>query len=307
VRRRTLTEAAADKRHTRCISHARGHDGTSRVSPATGLGDLSQRPGEVVGIEGVVFQCDADDLVSGLLIRPVQGLSRRLRGAPVQRSSPGVPLANHAGIRVRVRGADGRVRRYVVEQLNGTLVQNVANGLCWTPWRDFRLREGGGWDVTIPATAFQGVDGQDVWHAIKMLNTEGGQPFYREVCTAFIERVFGGRRMFGHIEILDRLVPGPGPRIPEPAAPLLKAESKLSRRAKHLLQVDDLRALEAQLAYADAAARAGLDDEATDAAARAKHQLHRHRRGAMVVCYWLLTQLGAHWSARRGLRLTRFA
>ena len=174
----------------------------------------AQRPGRVVGIDGIVFQCDADDALSSLLIRPIQELSLRFRGRSRRAGSGGVPLANHAGIRVRIAGADGRVQPYVVEQLNGTLVQNVANALSWTPWRDFKRREGrGGWDVTVPATAFAGVAPADVLAAIEALNREPGRPFYRELCTAFIERIFGGRPLFDDVEVLDWLVPGPGPRI----------------------------------------------------------------------------------------------
>jgi hypothetical protein len=199
----------------------------------------SHRPGPVIEVEGVVFQCDADDSVSGLFVRPLQELSRRLRGRPRHPLLPGVPLANHAGIRVRVACPDGSVQRYVVEQLNGTLVQSVFNALSWTPWRDFRARQGTGWDVTVPAEAFEGVEPADVRGALDILNHETGQPFYYEVCTAFIERVFGGHQLFDGIEILDRLVPGPGPRIPEPAAPRFKSKANLPRRARYLLRVTD--------------------------------------------------------------------
>src|ERR1043165_348075 len=127
----------------------------------------AHQPGRVVGIDGIVFQCDADDAISSLIIRPIQELSLRFQGRPRRADSWGVPLANHAGIRVRIAGADGRAHLYVVEQLNGTLVQNVANALSWTPWRDFKLREGrGGWHVTVPATAFEGLEPADVLAAI---------------------------------------------------------------------------------------------------------------------------------------------
>jgi hypothetical protein len=199
----------------------------------------SDRPGQVIEVEGVVFQCDADDSVSGLLVRPLQELSRRLRRRARDPVLPGVPLANHAGVRVRIACPDGTVRRYVVEQLNGTLVQNMFNALSWTPWRDFKAREGNGWDVTVPAEAFDGIEPADVRAARDILNHETGQPFYYEVCTAFIERVFGGRQMFDGVEILDRLVPGPGPRIPEPAAPRFKPNAVLHRRARYLLRVGE--------------------------------------------------------------------
>jgi hypothetical protein len=186
-------------------------------------------------------------------------------------------LANHAGIRVRILFADGKARRYVVEQLNGTLLQNVANGLCWTPWREFKLREGGGWDVTVPAVAFEGVELENVRSALETLNQEMGQPFYREVCTAFIERVFGGKRLFEPVELVDRLVPGPGPRIPEPAAPRFKPDARLSRRARHLLRADELRA-----------ARAGDAVQLLN-----EEQLRPARLG-----YWLAAQIERVWSLR---------
>jgi hypothetical protein len=254
----------------------------------------SGRPGRVVEIEGVVFQCDADDTLSGLLIRPLQELSHRLRGRP-GRASLGVPLATHAGIRVQIAAPNGKVRRYVVEQLNGTLLQNVANGLSWTPWRDFKSREGGGWDVTVPAVAFDGVELEDVRAAVENLNQELGQPFYREVCTAFIERVFDGKRLFEHVELVDRLVPGPGPRIPEPAAPLFKPDAKLSRRARHLLRVDELTVVRADVDQAKASGwppHSGLSFR--DVGRRLNEDWLRPAR----VWYWVLAQIERMWILR---------
>src|SRR5919202_2461818 len=106
----------------------------------------ADRPGQVVAIDGIVFQCDIGHPISALFIRPIEELSRRFRGRSRPPGSRGVPLANHAGIRVRLARADGRVDPYVVEQLNGTLVQDVANALSWTPWPAFKIREGRGWD-----------------------------------------------------------------------------------------------------------------------------------------------------------------
>jgi hypothetical protein len=203
----------------------------------------SQRPGRVVAIVGIVFQCDADHPVSSLLIRPVEELSRRLRHeSDAQLEDREAPLANHAGIRVRVADANGRIRPFVVEQLNGTLEQDVANALTWTTVKDFKLRQGrGGWDLTVPVTAFEGIEPADVQAAIDALNSEQGRPFYQEICTTFIERMFGGRQLFGDVELLDLLVPGPGPRIPEPAAPRLKTTARLTPRARYLLRLDQPR------------------------------------------------------------------
>ncbi|MDQ6671677.1 MAG: hypothetical protein M3069_13170 [Chloroflexota bacterium] len=261
-----------------------------------GAGEPSRPPGQVIAIEGIVFQCDADDLVSGLFIRPLQHLSRRLRGRsndgrPHDAGARGVPLANHAGIRVRVLAADGKTRRYVVEQLNGTLRQNLVNGLSWTRWREFRAREGGGWDVTVPAFAFEGIQPTDVAAALHVLNREAGQPFFSEVCTAFIERVFG-KRLFDQVEILDRLVPGPGPRIPEPSAPRFKPDAHLSRRARHLLRSDELRMVHVELQQAAAAEQSDRPVDATLAGGDAARRLTRGALKPGLVWYWLASQAG---------------
>lgn len=259
--------------------------------------DAAHRPGRVVGIDGIVFQCDADDTISGMVIRPLQELSRRLRGRTRRDLSRGIPLANHAGIQVRIAGADGRVRPYVVEQLNGTLVQNATNALSWTPWRAFKEREGRrGWDVTVPATVFEGVEPADMAGAIDSLNREAGRPFFGELCTQFIERTFGGRRLFDDVELLDRLVPGPGPRIPEPAAPLLEWLAPVSPRARYLLRVDQLPSVHTALESARAtpdAVTAGLARE------RAVEQLNDPKRGPGRVVFWLLARAGRLWALRR--------
>jgi hypothetical protein len=239
--------------------------------------EASHRPGRVIGIDGIVFQCDADDAISALFIRPIQELSLRMRGE-VRRPGWGIPLANHAGIRVRIVGVDGRVRPYVVEQLNGTLVQNVTNALSWTSWHGFKMREGrGGWDVTVPAVAFAGIEPSDVWTAIGALNRESGQPFYREFCTAFIERIFGGKHLFDDVEVLDWVVPGEGPRIPEPAAPCFKPDARLTPRARYLLRVED-RPSERRLADT--------------------------RHGAQRVLFWFVSQVGRglSWLRAAGMR-----
>jgi hypothetical protein len=199
-----------------------------------------------------------------------------------------VPLANHAGIRVRVVGADRRVRAYVVEQQTGTLEQTLDNALSWTPWRAFRLREGrGGWDVTVPATAFEGIEPSDVTQAIDALNQESGRAFYREMCTSFIERIFGGRQLFDDVEAIDWLVPGPGPHIPEPAAPRFKANARLSRRARYLLRVDELPAVHSAVGVAQSA-------DAPDAGRAAEQwlsQLNDPKRAPGRVLFWLWAQL----------------
>jgi hypothetical protein len=248
-----------------------------------------ERPGRVVAIDGIVFQCDIDHPVSSLVIRPIEELSRRFRGQTAATLNRGVPLANHAGIRVRVVGPDGRVRAYVVEQQTGTLEQTLDNALSWTPWRAFRMREGrGGWDVTVPATAFEGIEPSDVRKAVDALNQEPGRPFYREVCTSLIERIFGGRQLFDDVEAIDWLVPGPGPHIPEPAAPRFKPNARLSRRARYLLRVDELPAVHSAVGAAQSPDAPG----AGPAAAQALSRLNDPKRAPGRVVFWLLAQLG---------------
>jgi hypothetical protein len=249
----------------------------------------------VVAIDGIVFQCDIGHPISALFIRPIEELSRRFRGRSRPPGSRGVPLANHAGIRVRLARGDGRVDPYVVEQLNGTLVQDVANALSWTPWPAFKIREGRGWDVTVPATAFEGIEPADVLAAIDALNREPGRPFLREICTSFIERIFGGRQLFDDVEVLDWLVPGPGPRIPEPAAPCFKSNARLSRRARYLLRVDELPSVHAAVEAArtrDPAHPGVTGDEALQ-------RLSDQKRGPARVLFWFLAQLGRVWATRR--------
>jgi len=115
-----------------------------------------------------------------------------------------------------------------------------------------------------------GVETADVERAVGVLNHELGQPFLREVCTAFIERVFGGRQLFESIELIDRLVPGPGPRIPEPAGPIFKPDAQLHPRARSLLRVSDL---QAQPPSASS-------------------------REPVRIGFWLLTQIARLWSLR---------
>jgi len=250
----------------------------------------AERPGRVVAIDGIVFQCDIDHPVSSLLIRPIEELSRRFRGHTPATVSGGVPLANHAGIRVRIVGPDGRIRPYVVEQQTGTLEQTLDNALSWTPWHEFRAREGrGGWDVTVPATALEGIEPSDVVAAIAAMNQESGRPFYREMCTAFIERVFGGRQLFDDVEVLDWLIPGQGPHIPEPAAPRLKPNARLSRRARYLLRVDELPAVHSAVDAAQSPDALHLGRSAE----QALRHLSSPRSAPGRVFFWLLAQLSA--------------
>lgn len=63
----------------------------------------------------------------------------------------------------------------------------------WTPLETFRARDRGGWDVTIPATAFRGIDDDIVERTIDFLNMISVLPFFDEDCTTMVERAFGKR------------------------------------------------------------------------------------------------------------------
>lgn len=255
--------------------------------------DQAIRPGTVVGIDGVVFQCDADDPISALLIRPIQRLSRKLCGGSWT-SDASRPLANHAGLRLQIVGADGRRGTYVAENLNGTLRQNFVNGLSWTRWAAFQRRSRGGWDALVPATAFRGIEAADVAAAVQALNRADGNPFVGEICTQFIERMFGGKRMFDQVELLEQLVSGL--RLPAPAAPIFKPDAKLSRRARHLLHADELATLHRDVEREKPA----TPDRPADASAlsqdRALGRLATGRPSLGGTWYWLCNEL-EHLSA----------
>src|SRR5207249_311261 len=115
-------------------------------------------------------------------------------------------------------------------QLVGGFYLDFTNGLNWTPLDTFRQRDRGGWDVTVPATAFRRVDDTAVAETIHRLNTVQGHPFVGEDCTAFIERAFGGRRLFADSLLLRWL--GIGARIGDPALPLFEPDASLEPDAR---------------------------------------------------------------------------
>ena len=65
----------------------------ANVECAPAGSDRSRRPGTVIAIEGIVFQCDADDRISGFFIRPLQEISQRIRGQT--RADLDAPQAEH--------------------------------------------------------------------------------------------------------------------------------------------------------------------------------------------------------------------
>jgi hypothetical protein len=114
----------------------------------------------------------------------------------------------------------------------------------------FRSRDRGGWDVTVPATAFRKIDEAIVAETVRYLNTIPPKPFIREDCTKLVERAFGKRRMFADSPTARAI--GFGLRVGDPALPLLRTESRLDERAEILLRAATLRALPDPLSEWDA-------------------------------------------------------
>src|SRR5262249_49831143 len=152
-----------------------------------------------------------------------EALDRWVAGIPPSRERR--PLAMHAGLHVVLE--DGR--EVVAEQLVGTLYMDLQSGLNWTPIDEFRSRDRGGRDLTLPATTFRRVDDRVVDEVVSRLNTIEGRAFIGEDCTAFVERAFGGRRLFADSPILRRI--GIPARVGDPALPLIKPNADLDERA----------------------------------------------------------------------------
>jgi hypothetical protein len=205
--------------------------------------DHAERPGRATAIGGIIFQSDGRSGIGRICIRPLESLDRWIVGILPK---PGDPtLAMHAGIRVTIDGA----REYVAEQLVGSFYLDFTNGLNWTPLDKFRQRDRGGWDVTVPATAFRHVDDAVVAKTIDRLNSMPGHPFVGEDCTAFIERAFGGRRLFADSPLLRWL--GIGARIGDPALPLFAPDASLEPGARQKLQFDKINDLPDAVADAE--------------------------------------------------------
>ena len=216
-------------------------------SPLTRLSGqpAAQRPGRVAGLRGIIFQSDTSSLNGRLLIRPIEAFDRWQAGL-LTRESGDAPLAMHAGLHVVLE--DGR--EFVAEQLVGTLFEDFKDALNWTPLAAFHAREAAGWDVTVPATAFRGIDEAAVAEAIGFLNTVTGHGFFGEDCTTFIERAFGGRRLFGDSPTARAL--GFGLRVGDPALPLLRPDAQLDARDARLLRLETVQAQPDALAAHDA-------------------------------------------------------
>jgi hypothetical protein len=196
---------------------------------------VPNRPGRVVDLRGIVLQSDKTSALGAWLIRPVEMLDLHLAGLGRPMDAPA--LAIHAGLHVVLE--DGR--EFVVEQLFGTPREDFVDGLNWTPLKTFRERDHAGWDVTVPATAFRGVDENVVHEVVEFLNRIEGRPFFGEDCTTLIERAFGKRRLFADSPTAQAL--GFGIRVGDPALTLLKPGVWLDPDAERLLRANILRAL----------------------------------------------------------------
>ena len=203
----------------------------------------AERPGRVASIRGIVFQSDGQSTVGRMFIRPFEALDRWIVGVLPRPRQPS--LAMHAGIHLVLD--DGR--DYVAEQLVGSFYMDFRNGLNWTPLDDFNQRDRGGWDVTVPATAFRHVDDHIVEQTLRRLNGIEGHPFLGEDCTAFIERAFGGMRLFADSPLLRAF--GIGVRIGDPALPLLRPNASLEQEARQKLQFETIKNLPDALADVD--------------------------------------------------------
>jgi len=194
-----------------------------------------KRPGQVRKLLGIIFQSDQKSVLGSWIIRPVEMLDRRLAG--LGRSPDNPSLAMHVGIHVLIE--DGR--EFVVEQLVGTPFEDFVDGLNWTPTETFRARDRGGWDVTVPATAFRGIDDEIVKETIDFLNAISVRPFFDEDCTKMVERAFGKRRMFADSPAARAI--GFGLRVGDPALALLRPDVRLDDKSEFLLRAETLRAL----------------------------------------------------------------
>jgi hypothetical protein len=204
--------------------------------------DYAERPGTITEIRGIVFQNDGQSMVGRVFIRPMEALDRWVARVVPERGDP--PLAIHAGIHVVIDGS----QEYVAEQLVGSLYLDFRNGLNWTPFDHFRQRDRGGWDATVPATIFRGIDAGVVHETVERLNTIQGHPFIGEDCTAFVERSFG-RRMFADSPLLRWL--GLAVRVGDPALPLLDNDASLPSDVRRRLQFEKIKSLPDALADVD--------------------------------------------------------
>ena len=203
--------------------------GDSSLAQRSNIPAAAQRPGQVVVLRGIIFQSDASSVIGELFIRPLEAFDRWQAG--LARRMGDTPLAMHAGLHVVIE--DGR--EFVAEQLVGSMFEDFHDALNWTPLEAFRRREAAGWDVTVPATAFRGIDDAAVAEAVANLNTVRGHAFVGEDCTKFVERMFGKRRLFGDSPTGMSL--GIGLRVGDPALPLLRPDAELDSRTRELLRV----------------------------------------------------------------------
>src|SRR5258708_26573233 len=152
--------------------------------------DRGGSAGRVIELRGIIFQSDNHNVLGAWLSRTMQMVDRRLAG--IEKSVFGPRLAMHVGLHVVIE--DGR--EFVVEQLFGTPWHAFVDGVSWTPLEVFRARDRGGWDVTVPASAFRKIGDRITKEAIEFLNSIQSRPYFGEDCPTFVERAFARRRLF---------------------------------------------------------------------------------------------------------------
>jgi hypothetical protein len=197
-----------------------------------------KRPGLVREIKGIHFQSDGQSTFGEWFIRPLERLDRRVVG--IHTAPDGPSLAMHVGIHTVLEMGPGRHEEWVAEALHGTRRNYFRSGFNWTPIETFCSRDRGGWDMTIPATAFRTIDERQVRTTVERLNSLEGHPFVREDCTAFLEHMFS-HQMFAHLPILGLL--GIEVRIGDPALPLLRPDAELTPEQARLLRFEEIRHL----------------------------------------------------------------
>ncbi len=190
-----------------------------------------------IELKGIVFQADARSAISRWFIRPFEDLDRWMAGLKPAFGRADPPLANHAGVHLVLE--DGR--EVVLEQLVDSARHLFVSGLAMTPIEEFRRRDNGGWDLSIAATAFRGVDEAAIREALDRIPRLSGRPFYLEDCVDLVERAFGGRRLFADSPLLRRLhLPV---RVEDPALPLLRPSADLDPGVARLIRAQTLRGL----------------------------------------------------------------
>jgi hypothetical protein len=145
----------------------------------------------VLAVDGIVFQHDPTDHVAQLVIGSVEApepAPARRRGRPWPQAA-----ANHVGLRVRVATAGGRGADLRGGAVREEPVAHVGHRAALDALAGVRAAELG-WLGGDCAGHGVGVGEEDLAGAMARLNESAGRRYLIEVCTQFVERIFGGRR-----------------------------------------------------------------------------------------------------------------